>query len=387
MLLESILKKAMQRHKAGDLNVAERLYRDVLSENPSDPDALNLLGVLSIQTQRPDEAVSLIRRAIASDPTVAEYHYNLAVVYETQGKRQQSRNSYLQATKLNSRLEIPTDQCNILSTAVQNGNDFPTNRHEVAQQVLNHIRGDTFLEIGLDTAEPFFSMQAKRKIGVDPVPSHSLIARLLKKSNVTSFVYSNSLCNDKADITISAKIDCQIPSSIKDGSAELYYLTSDLFFEQQAQTIFSKSSIDVALIDGLHTYEQSYKDVINTLNYMQPRGVILIHDCNPPTEIMALPASSWEDIKNRNIPGWDRRWCGDVWKSIVRLRATREDLKIFVLDCDYGIGVVSKGSPEGRLNLSSPEIDGLSFAHLSKNANELINLKPPEYLFKFLQYI
>ena len=77
-------------------------------------------------------------------------------------------------------------------------------------------------------------------------------------------------------------------------------------------------------------------------------------------------------------------WCGDVWKTIVHLRSTRKDLNIFVLDCDFGIGVVSKGSPDKWLDYSADQIKAMNFDDLNGNRDDLLNLKPQEYLYEFL---
>ncbi len=63
---------ALQHHQAGRLADAEALYRQILSEQPNDLDALHLLGVIAYQTGRNDVAVDLIRRAIDLDPEFAE---------------------------------------------------------------------------------------------------------------------------------------------------------------------------------------------------------------------------------------------------------------------------------------------------------------------------
>jgi hypothetical protein len=48
-----------------------------------------------------------------------------------------------------------------------------------------------------------------------------------------------------------------------------------------------------------------------------------------------------------------------VWKAIVYLRSTRHDLRIAVLNCDRGVGIVRKGLPESRLSYSAAQIEAL----------------------------
>lgn len=74
--MTSILDTAMQAHRSGNLDEAERLYRLLLAQTPAHPDALHLLGVTCRQKGRPQDAVDLIRRALAIR-NVALYWNNL----------------------------------------------------------------------------------------------------------------------------------------------------------------------------------------------------------------------------------------------------------------------------------------------------------------------
>jgi methyltransferase family protein len=139
------------------------------------------------------------------------------------------------------------------------------------------------------------------------------------------------------------------------------------------------------LIDGLHTYEQVVRDVENTVRYLRDDGIIFLHDCNPATELISRRAESWDDfIAQQKGPLVIGVWSGDVWKSIVYLRSMRDDLRVTVLKCDMGVGVVRKGSPESRLSYSPAEIQALSYAELAADRKRLLNLKPPRYLDEFL---
>ena len=68
---------AIQHQQAGRVQEAERIYRQILADDPGNVDALNLLGVIQWQAGRRDNALELIRRAIAIQPRYAEAHYNL----------------------------------------------------------------------------------------------------------------------------------------------------------------------------------------------------------------------------------------------------------------------------------------------------------------------
>jgi hypothetical protein len=135
----------------------------------------------------------------------------------------------------------------------------------------------------------------------------------------------------------------------------------------------------------LHTYEQSLRDILNALKYLTPKGVILVHDCNPSTELMARPAASINDLIQLGIPDWDGAWSGDVWKAIVHLRALRDDVDAFVLDCDTGIGVVTKCRRKAPLTYSESDIRAMDFKCLANSRDSLLGLQPADYFNEFLR--
>src|SRR6185503_810559 len=61
-------------------------YRDVLALDGGNFDALHLSGVLLHQRGRHDDAIDLIRRALAQKPDSADAHCNLGMVYRTAGR-------------------------------------------------------------------------------------------------------------------------------------------------------------------------------------------------------------------------------------------------------------------------------------------------------------
>lgn len=229
------------------------------------------------------------------------------------------------------------------------------NRLDVLNLIINKIKARNYLEIGVEKGKVFLKVNAKKKLCVDPV-----IKIPFKKKFLSCLKDYHNLFN------------------------EYHEITSDKFFKSNHSRLEALSGIDVIFVDGLHAYEQSYKDVMNSLKYISKTGIIVMHDCNPSTESQANTAcpsqndSTFTDDKSSSF------WCGDVWKTIVRLRSERTDLNIFVLDCDFGIGVISKGTNEAVLNLDGKTISNLNYSELDKNRQKYLNLKPPEYLKSFL---
>lgn len=226
------------------------------------------------------------------------------------------------------------------------------NRISAVQRALDRRVKRVYLEIGVFEGKAFRRISADEKIAVDP--ALKLSARSRRRADA------------KAHAT--------------------YYFetTSDAFFENET-TFLEQRGIDVALIDGLHTYGQVVRDVENTARFLRDDGVIVLHDCNPAFAMIARPAASKADyIAQQRGPVRLATWSGDVWKAIVYLRSTRDDLRIAVLKCDFGVGIVRKGCPEARLSFSAAQVDALNYADLAADRVRLLNLKPPAYLDEFL---
>ena len=234
----------------------------------------------------------------------------------------------------------------VAATALDTGDSSGLNRIEIVQQWLDAIGGRTYLEIGVDTGASFIPIRAARKWGVDP--AYHLTCRRRAKYRLFSLIGF--------------------------GAERLFRMTSDEFFRRHASLLAARK-VDVCLIDGLHTYEQSLKDVEQVLPFLTPAGAIVMHDCNPATALMALPAANIEELIARGIPDWDGAWSGDVWKTIVHLRACRSDLRVFVIDCDTGVGIVTRGVPDSRLRYTARDIQSMDYAFFAARRHELLDLR------------
>ena len=72
--------EAVNRHRAGDLADAARLYDRILKADPKHPDALHLRGLVAHQQGHSERALSLVRKAIAFAPGNAAYRNTLGNV-------------------------------------------------------------------------------------------------------------------------------------------------------------------------------------------------------------------------------------------------------------------------------------------------------------------
>lgn len=71
------LRSALAHHRAGRLDQAEAIYRQVLADQPDHADAVHMLGMVLQRRGRADESVRLLARAVELDPSAAHLHANL----------------------------------------------------------------------------------------------------------------------------------------------------------------------------------------------------------------------------------------------------------------------------------------------------------------------
>ena len=175
--------------------------------------------------------------------------------------------------------------------------NFPSNyfRWDLVEYLINKNKYTDYLEIGCDKDQLFSKINIKNKIGVDPISG----------GNVRK--------------------------------------TSDDFFKN------NKTKFDIIFIDGLHTYAQVKKDILNSVNCLKERGVILVHDCMP------------DSLSKQAVPRYRMVWNGDVWKAIVHSR-TYDHVDTYTCTVDHGLGVIFKRKNKDKLQLSIKNFKDLKFA-------------------------
>jgi tetratricopeptide (TPR) repeat protein len=94
------LDTAQLYHRAGDLMKAEDLYREILQEDPTNPDAYHLLGLIGLQAGKYPIARELIQLAVDLDEAKAVYHANLAAAWYGQREYEKAEVEYRRAVEL-----------------------------------------------------------------------------------------------------------------------------------------------------------------------------------------------------------------------------------------------------------------------------------------------
>ncbi len=179
-------------------------------------------------------------------------------------------------------------------------------RTEIMQSIIDKNKYTNYLEIGCDTDENFSKIIINNKVGVDPLRGGTL------------------------------------------------RMTSDEFFKK------NHSNFDIIFLDGLHTYEQTIKDINNALKFLNENGAIFVHDC--------LPKKIWNQI----VPRIYGHWNGDVWKAIVHARTYR-DVDTYTLKVDHGLGIILKRNNASILNLETTNFKNLKFSQYFKRHKEFMN--------------
>ena len=62
---DALLTEGKKIMRTGKFDEAEQIFRSILEDEPQEPDALHLLGLVRFQIGYPEEAVTFINQAIA----------------------------------------------------------------------------------------------------------------------------------------------------------------------------------------------------------------------------------------------------------------------------------------------------------------------------------
>jgi len=80
--MEIEIQQAIKAHKEGRIEEAERLYRSISKNQPTNLAAYNNLGVILQNLGRLDEAEINYRKVIELKPDYGEAHYNLGITLQ-----------------------------------------------------------------------------------------------------------------------------------------------------------------------------------------------------------------------------------------------------------------------------------------------------------------
>jgi hypothetical protein len=179
------------------------------------------------------------------------------------------------------------------------------NRIALVNLLISKLKDCSYLEIGCAENNLFDAVPLKKKIGVDP---------------------------------------------IRGGT---HRMTSDDFFKSNSE------NFDLIFIDGLHTYEQVRKDVVNAIQRLKKGGWVALHDMIPRD----WTEQHWPIVT-------DKAWTGDSWKVGFELMNTK-GIEFKVLKIDHGVGVFRLTSEKPELVDMQNEMNAVGFEYFYNNMEKL----------------
>lgn len=172
------------------------------------------------------------------------------------------------------------------------------NRTKVINKLIDDNGYESYLEIGVYDGKNFGAIKCNFKIGVDP----------------------------------------NLPTSLKQ-SRDLYSMPSDEFFESMEEGY----KFDIIFIDGDHEASQVEKDIVNAYKALNKGGMILLHDCNPPT------------YESQVVPRIQGEYCGTVWRAVLGfIKEYGAKIKTGYFDDPHGLFAIYK---TGRFAVKEGFID------------------------------
>lgn len=148
-------------------------------------------------------------------------------------------------------------------------------RNDVVQAVLDCFENPSYLEVGVFRGMTFHKLKAAQKVAVDP--------------------------NFRFDVDA---------AQAENPNAQYHGVPSDEYFAGAERRQF-----DVIFLDGLHTFEQTLRDLMNAVAHLADGGVVIIDDVKPSSYGASLPELDkiWlvKEVLNEN-----NHWMGDVYRLV-----------------------------------------------------------------------
>jgi Methyltransferase domain len=148
-------------------------------------------------------------------------------------------------------------------------------RPQVIQTILDLYPQPHYLEIGVSRGETFHTVKAACKVAVDP-----------------RFLFNASTKEQE--------------------NVHYFEITSDDYFGNK----LTDSTFQVIYLDGLHTFEQTLRDLISAVTCLAEDGVIVIDDVIPNSFHASLPDVRVATAVRKYLGIEDPSWMGDVYKLV-----------------------------------------------------------------------
>ena len=173
---------------------------------------------------------------------------------------------------------------------------------------------------------------------------------------ITGVAYANV---DRSKFDTCHRLMYRCPDSFDDGM-DIDFRSADLDISECISQINDRRLLyDVILVDPWHEYETSFRDLKEAFDLVRVGGSIVVHDCLPPCEEVAIP---------HFIPGG---WAGVTFRAYVDFVLLRSDLRYLTVDTDWGCGVIRKLQEDSRKRKLHSFLNSIfGRAHLRSQADQ-----------------
>jgi hypothetical protein len=196
-------------------------------------------------------------------------------------------------------------------------------RWQVVQAFLDMFDGARYLEIGVSRGDTFHEVAADQKVAVDPA----------------------------------FRFDWEAEQKQRVGT-RYFPVTSDEYF---GAVVDPSQEFDVVYLDGLHTFEQTLRDLMNALEHLQPRGVIVIDDVRPVSFQASLPNLRNFRAVRKYLNDPRGQWMGDVYKLVWFIDSFCQSLSYATVSNNHGQAVLWRGRRESVVERSMGTIAAMTF--------------------------
>jgi Methyltransferase domain len=170
-------------------------------------------------------------------------------------------------------------------------------RLDVVQSCLDLFESPKYLEIGVWKAKTFGPAVAGHKVAVDPDFPEGVVDRMLQQPN-----------------------------------AEMHEVTSDKYFG----TLDKTTKFDVIYLDGLHTFEQTLRDLLNSVMFIHDHSLIVIDDVYPDTYHGSLANMHHARLLRRAHGIETTNWMGDVYKLVFFIDSFMQQFRYRMVSDNHG---------------------------------------------------
>lgn len=222
----------------------------------------------------------------------------------------------------------------------------PVRRFEAVNRLLRLHEQPRYLEIGVCEGATFERVEAPTKVAVDP-----------------EFRFDH------------VRAQAETPG------ASYHEVTSDQYF---GTVVGADEMFDVIYLDGLHTFEQTLRDLLNALPHLQPHGTILVDDVRPPSYLASLPDRQNFFTVRSAIGVTDQAWMGDVYKLLWFVDTFLQGLTYRTISNNHGQAVIWRDRRASVTGRSMGEIARLTFEDFVLQA-DVLRLAPMREIMRELR--